>query len=64
MRTMREVVVQALARKPQNRRDGVDWISGDLSDRDALAHHVKRGDDEKQKQSNNSNDQQMKPPAS
>lgn len=31
------VVVQALARKPQPRRDGVDWIAGDLADCDALA---------------------------
>lgn len=29
--------VRALARKPQERREGVEWISGDLSDRDALA---------------------------
>jgi nucleoside-diphosphate-sugar epimerase len=34
------LVVQALARKPQIRRDGVDWIRGDLSDRDALAQMV------------------------
>jgi nucleoside-diphosphate-sugar epimerase len=31
------VVVQALARRPQPRRDGVDWIAGDLADRGALA---------------------------
>ena len=34
------VVVQALARKPQSRRDGVDWIAGDLADRAALADLV------------------------
>lgn len=34
------VVVQALARKHQKRRDGVDWIKGDLSDRAALARLV------------------------
>lgn len=34
------VVVHALARKPQPRRDGVDWIAGDLADRQALAELV------------------------
>ncbi|MCW1430539.1 NAD-dependent epimerase/dehydratase family protein [Novosphingobium sp. JCM 18896] len=34
------VVVQALARKPQERRNGVDWIKGDLGDRRALAKLV------------------------
>jgi nucleoside-diphosphate-sugar epimerase len=34
------LVVQALARKPQKPRHGVDWITGDLSDRDALARLV------------------------
>ncbi|RZJ98312.1 MAG: NAD(P)-dependent oxidoreductase [Novosphingobium sp.] len=34
------VVVQALARKPQERRNGVDWIAGDLGDRKALAKLV------------------------
>jgi nucleoside-diphosphate-sugar epimerase len=34
------LVVQALARKPQKRRDGVDWIEGDLADRKALARLV------------------------
>jgi nucleoside-diphosphate-sugar epimerase len=34
------LVVQALARKPQKRRDGVDWIEGDLADREALARLV------------------------
>jgi nucleoside-diphosphate-sugar epimerase len=33
----RDRVVQALARKPQQPRAGVDWIAGDLADRDALA---------------------------
>lgn len=37
----RGVVVQALARKAQPRRDGVDWIAGDLSDRAALADLVR-----------------------
>ncbi|MFA7601854.1 MAG: NAD(P)H-binding protein [Novosphingobium sp.] len=32
----RGMVVQALARKPQPRRDGVEWIAGDLADRRAL----------------------------
>ncbi len=36
----RGVVVQALARKPQPRRDGVDWIAGDLADRRALVRLV------------------------
>jgi len=34
------VVVQALARKAQPRRDGVEWIAGDLADRAALAELV------------------------
>lgn len=34
------VVVQALARKPQTRRNGVDWVKGDLGDRRALAKLV------------------------
>jgi nucleoside-diphosphate-sugar epimerase len=34
------VVVHALARKPQPRRDGVEWIAGDLADRAALAELV------------------------
>ena len=34
------VVVQALARKAQPRRDGVDWIAGDLADKAALAELV------------------------
>jgi nucleoside-diphosphate-sugar epimerase len=34
------VVVHALARKAQKRRDGVDWIAGDLADRRALARLV------------------------
>jgi hypothetical protein len=34
------LVVQALARKPQERRDGIDWIEGGLADRDALARLV------------------------
>lgn len=34
------IVVQALARKPQKRRNGVDWIAGDLGDRRALAKLV------------------------
>ena len=34
------VAVQALARKPQERRDGVDWIAGDLGDRRGLARLV------------------------
>ena len=34
------VVVQALARKAQPRRNGVDWIAGDLADREALAELV------------------------
>ncbi|MBW8754577.1 MAG: NAD(P)-dependent oxidoreductase [Sphingomonadales bacterium] len=34
------VVVQALARKPRPRRDGVDWVAGDLADRQALAELV------------------------
>jgi nucleoside-diphosphate-sugar epimerase len=37
----RGVVVQALARKAQPRRDGVDWIAGDLSDPAALADLVR-----------------------
>lgn len=35
------VLVQALARKPQAGRDGIEWIAGDLADRDALARLVK-----------------------
>lgn len=34
------VLVQALARKPQAGRDGIEWIAGDLADRDALARLV------------------------
>lgn len=34
------VVVQALARRPQERRNGVDWVKGDLGDRKALAKLV------------------------
>lgn len=35
------VLVQALARKPQAGREGIEWIAGDLADRDALARLVK-----------------------
>jgi uncharacterized protein YbjT (DUF2867 family) len=34
------VLVQALARKPQAGRDGIEWIAGDLADRNALARLV------------------------
>jgi nucleoside-diphosphate-sugar epimerase len=34
------LVVQALARKPQPRSDGVDWVAGDLADRQALSDLV------------------------
>jgi uncharacterized protein YbjT (DUF2867 family) len=34
------VLVQALARKPQAGRDGIEWIAGDLADRIALARLV------------------------
>jgi nucleoside-diphosphate-sugar epimerase len=34
------LAVQALARKPQKRRDGVEWIAGDLADRGALARLI------------------------
>lgn len=37
----RGVVVQALARKAQPRRDGVEWIAGDLSNRAALTELVR-----------------------
>ena len=29
--------VRALVRRPQERREGVEWVTGDLHDRDALA---------------------------
>jgi uncharacterized protein YbjT (DUF2867 family) len=34
------VLVQALARKPQAGRDGIEWIAGDLADRNALTRLV------------------------
>jgi nucleoside-diphosphate-sugar epimerase len=34
------VVVHALARQPQPRRDGIEWVAGDLGDRQALAKLV------------------------
>jgi nucleoside-diphosphate-sugar epimerase len=35
------VAVRALTRRPQPRRDGVEWIEGDLDDRPALARLVR-----------------------
>lgn len=35
------IVVQALARKEQKQREGVEWISGDLADRKALMRLVR-----------------------
>ena len=34
------IAVRALTRRPQNSRDGVDWVRGDLADRKALAKLV------------------------
>ena len=36
--------VTALARREQPLRDGVDWVTGDLSDRDALGNLVREAD--------------------
>ena len=37
-------VIQALARRPQDPRDGVRWVEGDLADRDSLERLVTESD--------------------
>ncbi|MFB0613581.1 NAD-dependent epimerase/dehydratase family protein [Aurantiacibacter poecillastricola] len=38
---MKEIRVKALARRPQSARPGIDWVRGDLADRQALAELVR-----------------------